>query len=712
MVFPSATVTLGVGEGWVLGEGELGSLVLGGTDVTSDVLERDGITITRGRSDEGSHVETSRCSLTFRNNSGDYSPRNPTGAYYGVLGRNTPIRVTVEGSARFHGVVSAWPTTWDKAGADVTAQVEAAGVMRRLSQAEPLASALRRGVDAVATRVGYWPCEDGASATSLGSGLSGHPAIASIGASVPAAFDGFVASAPIPTVGTGTWLAQVPTHSATTGFQVRMLLAVPAAGLAQDTALWRVQTSSGSPASWNLAIDTAGALRLVAYDSIDATLNDTGYLGTFAVNGKLLWVSVSIEEAGADVAFEISTLEVGATTGTTEADSFAAAFGVAAVGIPASVHINPGGADMGDTAVGHILVQNAVTSAFDMADQVAAYAGEAAATRILRLAAEEDVTVALVGTAADTTAMGPQGRQNALALMREAAAADLGILYEPRDSFGLTYRTRADLYTQEPTLALDYDATEVAVIESTDDDQQTHNDVTVKREGGASANAIDEDGTLGVDTIGRYPTDTTINVETDSQLPGQASWRLHLGTVDEARYPRLGVNLTAPAFTGDAAQTAAAVALDLGDKIRVTNPPAWLPPNNIEQLAQGFAETIRPGIWPIEATCTPGRPWDVGVYDDSTGAGESRYDTLGSELAAGVTSTATSLSVATTDGPLWSDADQPFDVNIGGERITVTAVTGASSPQTFTVTRSVNGVVKAHTAAAAVSLFKPAYYAL
>jgi len=37
-------------------------------------------------------------------------------------------------------------------------------------------------------------------------------------------------------------------------------------------------------------------------------------------------------------------------------------------------------------------------------------------------------------------------------------------------------------------------------------------------------------------------------------------------------------------------------------------------------------------------------------------------------------------------------------VVVGGERITFTAVTGASSPQTVTMTRSVNGVVKAHTA--------------
>lgn len=40
------------------------------------------------------------------------------------------------------------------------------------------------------------------------------------------------------------------------------------------------------------------------------------------------------------------------------------------------------------------------------------------------------------------------------------------------------------------------------------------------------------------------------------------------------------------------------------------------------------------------------------------------------------------------------------------------AFSGASSPQTFTVTRSVNGISKSHEAGAAVSLAYPAYLAL
>ena len=81
-----------------------------------------------------------------------------------------------------------------------------------------------------------------------------------------------------------------------------------------------------------------------------------------------------------------------------------------------------------------------------------------------------------------------------------------------------------------------------------------------------------------------------------------------------------------------------------------------------------------------------------------------------------MSSSATTLSVATTNSgsPLWTTAaaDFPFDVTIAGEQITVTNITGTSSPQTFTVTRSVNGVVKAQSAGAAVALFHAPILAL
>lgn len=65
------------------------------TDVTGDVLIRDAITISRGRADEASRADPSTAALTLENRDGRYSPRNPVGALYGKIGRNSPLRVGV-----------------------------------------------------------------------------------------------------------------------------------------------------------------------------------------------------------------------------------------------------------------------------------------------------------------------------------------------------------------------------------------------------------------------------------------------------------------------------------------------------------------------------------------------------------------------------------------------------------------------------------------
>lgn len=74
--------------------------VLGWVDITEDVRltsasSGGGILINRGRENEATQVEHSRCSLVLNNRHGKYSPRNPDSPYYGLIRRNTPIRVRV-----------------------------------------------------------------------------------------------------------------------------------------------------------------------------------------------------------------------------------------------------------------------------------------------------------------------------------------------------------------------------------------------------------------------------------------------------------------------------------------------------------------------------------------------------------------------------------------------------------------------------------------
>lgn len=97
------------------------------TDITSDVYRRDEIVITRGRSNEEGQIGPGSCSLTLNNRSGKYSPRNPTGVYYGKIGRNTPIRVAVNHGTAYLNIADTFGdrgTTVDHASLDITGDID------------------------------------------------------------------------------------------------------------------------------------------------------------------------------------------------------------------------------------------------------------------------------------------------------------------------------------------------------------------------------------------------------------------------------------------------------------------------------------------------------------------------------------------------------------------------------------------------------------
>ncbi|MDX3068525.1 hypothetical protein PV518_41350 [Streptomyces sp. ND04-05B] len=71
----------------------------------------------------------------------------------------------------------------------------------------------------------------------------------------------------------------------------------------------------------------------------------------------------------------------------------------------------------------------------------------------------------------------------------------------------------------------------------------------------------------------------------------------------------------------------------------------------------------------------------------------------GSQLAAGVDADDTTLSVEATAGPRWTTDpnEMPIRIDVGGEHMDVTEISDVyEGAQEFTVTRALNGVVKAH----------------
>jgi hypothetical protein len=353
-------------------------------------------------------------------------------------------------------------------------------------------------------------------------------------------------------------------------------------------------------------------------------------------------------------------------------------------------------------AIGYLSAWTTPAPIADYVNAVFGYRDETAAARLARVCGSENIPFQLMDVADQTTPVGPQPTATIPDILFRAADADQGILYEPRDALALAYRPRATMYDQTgPTL--NYDGGHIAEpFLPTEDDQTLLNDVTARRDNGGFARVVITDGRLGTDAINPRPEDLTWNVASDSELAGIAGWRAHLGTVDEARFPMLTVNMAAPDVAGDVALMGQLASLDLGDLVTVENLPAWLPPDDVRQLIQGCEETFGDGKeWSIAWNCTPGGAWSVYEYAadaSDTNPDVGRYGPDSLQLASSVTSTATSWSVNCTPAFTTGTAAEfspPIRAMLGGEEVWITNATGAG-PFTLTVQRSKNGVVKAH----------------
>jgi hypothetical protein len=614
---------------------------------------------------------------------------------------------------RFHGEVSSWPPRWDVSGRDRYTPVEAAGVLRRYGAGtSPLQSTLRRRIPSDPTLVAYWPMEEGSSATTASSPLAGVPVMTTRGLTF-AADDSLPGSAALPSV-----------SSTLTAAALRAAVPSAASGTWHIEFVYRIDTAPAGDANQTFLsfATTGGVTWRVGIGASLLHLDVTAADGTSLLSSAIVPVSffgtwarfkLQAAQSGGSVAYTTGWTTIGGV-GVSTSGSYTGTAGRVTV-------LNPGfGSGLDGMRLGHLAVFSALDPAvFNDADT--GFDGEQAHTRINRVCGEEGVPVVFPAGTGATAAMGPQRPAALLDLLGDAADADMGILYESRSVSRLAFRRRASLYNQDPRLALDYaaDGHVAPPLEPVDDDQQARNDITAARVNGSFARAVQSAGPLSVQLppngIGPITGGGTFNVASDDQLPDIAGWLLHLGTTDNARYPSVHVDLAAAGRAGAALGDAAA-AVDVGDRITIAHPPpeAGGTGDTLDLIVQGYTETLGLYDWDLVFTCTPGAPWNVAVLDDPV---LGRADTDGSQLAAGVTTTATTLQVQVTDGPLWittasNPTEFPFDIRCGGEVMTVTAITGSSSPQTFTVTRSANGVVKTQSTGATVELATPMTLAL
>lgn len=708
-------------------------LYLGGwIDITALGLVRyaNGVQITSGQPDETSAVNPGSCTMTLDNRDGRFSWLNPLGPYYGVLKKNTPIRVSVQSgldrSYRFWGEVTVWPKTWDPTGTDIWVDITAAGRLRRLAQGStPLRSPIalfwsNPPFVLQFPAVAYWPCEDGPSANQIASGLGGAP-MTIAGTPTLASYTGFAASNPLPAMAKAEFRGAVPTYTPgtdgiiTNETSVVFLLAVPSSGEASQVVCMLI-AGGGSARYWEVyyTAGSGGSLGLRSRDLLGFVNLDTGAIPAQTIDGKNLIVIVDIYEAAGSGTGVLNVTDMG--TGLTASTS--AVVGGVTMGHISNVLVNPS-RTLTDTAIGHVTVIPGAY--FESTPQAyAGYSGDSAGNRILRLLNSTGITNEVAGSPRAgfvAVHMGPQRPARLQDLILECAAADLGVLYELRDAFGLGYRTHNTLMNQDPALTLSYPAGQLALVPTDpDDDSTVRNDMTVLRTDGSSGQYQQLDGPLSMveppGGVGQYDDSVTLNLADDSTLNDQAAWRVHMGTVVEGRHPQIAVQLAHPTFTASTTLRQQALAVALGDRIVVTGPFPVPPHDDISQLVLGSTERIDQFTHSIVWNCRPESPWRTALLEDPV---VGRADTDGSQLAADVSSSATSMQVAVTAGPPWvtDPAQFPLDIVVGGERITVGAISGAGSPQTFSsLTRGVNGITKFQAAGSDVRLYQPMVLAL
>lgn len=614
--------------------------------------------------------------------------------------------------------VASWPPQWNVRGTDAWVPVTANGITRRLGQGvKPLDSALTRRIPSTSP-VAWWTLEDGTDSTVATSGIVGarpllvdrglmdfvdDGPIGAAGAAKPNPAADNQLSSPLAGMSAAAWQVGIWTQGARTDANVDTAYYLPAEVRTSGGKIIRLIRQSGS-LSWAAALyDTeAQTTETAAVTWSDPAQN---FADVLTSGWHLLQVGFTQNGSTVDVALWVDGVQRATATWATT------------LGAPVSIRAigrfgGPGGAvsqNMTDIWLSHLTLHNGA-AIVPLYTAGLGYQGELAADRFARLCAEQGLPALITRGPDPSEAMGPQRPETLLKLLRDCADVDGGIMGEAREQLALTYVCRGALYNRAAVqLTYPHLAPPLA---PADDDRDVRNDVTVKRAGGASARAVLQAGPLSVQPppagVGVYDTAPTLNVATDAQLPDLAGWRLHVGTWDEARYPTVRVNLASPVWASDVQLADTVTALEAGQVLQLSALPVWLPPGPVLLQVRGAVEQIDQYTRSIDFALQPAGPYTVATVD-----GEPRVAADGSTLAAAITSTALTLQIKSTsqNGP-WTTAaaDFPLDVRVGGgERVTLSGISGTGLTQTATVSaRGVNGVQLAWPAGTTVDVWVPA----
>lgn len=609
---------------------------------------------------------------------------------------------------RFTGELSALPQDWDLTGTDRWVNVTAQHASARYSSSRGvLGSAIYRNYRNYPLLYGYWTCEDQAGATSAGNAVTSGSAgdITSCVFGSTSGLDGTSGALTLssaPDVSAAKFRASIPSVSsgASTVLFYFKMDSLPAT----DQTLVTFGNYQGTTHHWRITISNiAYSFKSYGYDG--TLLYDSGGFALVTASPQDQWIGMqlSLAQEGANVRFQSSWHAVGSSTfythtvgGTTYAGTLGKGFLDATFATPDSTFAG--------MQIAHVIISgnsdlNLVSSRFRDASK--GYSGETAGNRMKRVClVEEGIPFDWHGDLDNTLPCGSQGTGTVNDIMVAAAGVDGGLLGDGRDTHGYRYATRRYLGNRK-ALSLSYDAEQLAATpKPVLDDRYTVNDFTANRPSGSFARYVADDGRpLNVsnpdDTpagVGRYERSGSFSAASDSQLAVLAQAQVAIGTWDEFRIPGIAVGLHRSQIYGTATSLQSVVAADFGTPVTLTgltNKP--LPPDDLRMLTFGYTETISNFLWDWVANTVPQGPYTVQSIGDYA-LGDIRLDADYGQIklygahSSGATSLLLRVDVTpeVTNGCRLIDtagyaAEFPASLKLGGEQVTMTACTTATS---------------------------------
>lgn len=567
-------------------------------DITSYVRLADGITSSRGRTDERSTAQPGSLSLSLNNDDGRFTPGLSSGAYYPLRIR-CPVRVSVKppGAGAYTvlwtGLVDQFDPGWEsgkRANCQITASDRLARMQRRTMSLWETECHLVTGANLL------WPLVEDNAATTIGEVASGTTnyslAVTLVGASGSVDFgagqlpvdDGTV-TALTPTSSTSGYhmTSTLPWFGTTSGFSMSALILTnvsAAAGVLRATDLFgniiEIQTTAAGKAK---------AVSTNVFSGVTTTVTSAAGV----CDGVFHQVGLSLDTGGT------LTLYVdGASAGTSAGASLTTYASATIGGVSGSLYSGQVShcaiwADMTPTTA---MMTNAYAA-------ISGGAGETTTDRFTRICGFGDVTGTTIGTGLSTMGVQPVSGKSTLDALNDCGDAELSPVY--LTAVGAPALAARD-QRYNATVALTLTAYDIGRdVSFVVNDETLINDTHAIRPA-TGASEVRSTNPASISRYGTHDESLTINVNDDTQLAGIAQWRSTIYAEPAPRTATLVVDAWSKQATVSLTDLAA---LEVGSRVQVTGLPSTAPSTSLDLFAEGFSDTISANGWTRTINTSP-----------------------------------------------------------------------------------------------------------